>query len=169
MRHLISILLENETGALSRVVGLFSQRGYNIETLTVAPTEDPHMSRITISTVAEDIDLEQIKKQIHKLINVNTVSTLEDGKSEGTLELELIFLKVKANTNVARESMKRLADIFDAKIVDVSSESYTICLSAGRNKINRLLKAVSEQAEILETVRSGIVAISRGPKALGHK
>ncbi len=169
MRHLISILLENETGALSRVVGLFSQRGYNIETLTVAPTEDPHMSRITISTVADDIDLEQIKKQIHKLINVNTVSTLEDGKSEGTLELELIFLKVKANTNVARESMKRLADIFDAKIVDVSSESYTICLSAGRNKINRLLKAVSEQAEILETVRSGIVAISRGPKALGHK
>lgn len=169
MRHLISILLENETGALSRVVGLFSQRGYNIETLTVAPTEDPHMSRITISTVAEDIDLEQIKKQIHKLINVNTVSTLEDGKSEGTLELELIFLKVKANTNVARESMKRLADIFDAKIVDVSSESYTICLSAGRNKINRLLKAVSEQAEILETVRSGVVAISRGPKALGHK
>ena len=150
MRHLISILLENETGALSRVVGLFSQRGYNIETLTVAPTEDPHMSRITISTVADDIDLEQIKKQIHKLINVNTVSTLEDGKSEGTLELELIFLKVKANTNVARESMKRLADIFDAKIVDVSSESYTICLSAGRNKINRLLKAVSEQAEILE-------------------
>ena len=169
MRHLISILLENETGALSRVVGLFSQRGYNIETLTVAPTEDPHMSRITISTVADDIDLEQIKKQIHKLINVNTVSTLEDGKSEGTLELELIFLKVKANTNVARESMKRLADIFDAKIVDVSSESYTICLSAGRNKINRLLKAVSEQAEILETVRSGIVAISRGPTALGHK
>ena len=169
MRHLISILLENETGALSRVVGLFSQRGYNIETLTVAPTEDPHMSRITISTVADDIDLEQIKKQIHKLINVNTVSTLEDGKSEGTLELELIFIKVKANTNVARESMKRLADIFDAKIVDVSSESYTICLSAGRNKINRLLKAVSEQAEILETVRSGIVAISRGPKALGHK
>ena len=169
MRHLISILLENETGALSRVVGLFSQRGYNIETLTVAPTEDPHMSRITISTVADDIDLEKIKKQIHKLINVNTVSTLEDGKSEGTLELELIFLKVKANTNVARESMKRLADIFDAKIVDVSSESYTICLSAGRNKINRLLKAVSEQAEILETVRSGIVAISRGPKALGHK
>mgnify|MGYP001775344877 FL=1 len=169
MRHLISILLENETGALSRVVGLFSQRGYNIETLTVAPTEDPHMSRITISTVADDIDLEQIKKQIHKLINVNTVSTLEDGKSEGTLELELIFLKVKANTNVARESMKRLADIFDAKIVDVSSESYTICLSAGRNKINRLLKAVSEQAEILETVRSGVVAISRGPKALGHK
>ncbi len=150
-------------------MGLFSQRGYNIETLTVAPTEDPHMSRITISTVADDIDLEQIKKQIHKLINVNTVSTLEDGKSEGTLELELIFLKVKANTNVARESMKRLADIFDAKIVDVSSESYTICLSAGRNKINRLLKAVSEQAEILETVRSGIVAISRGPKALGHK
>ena len=169
MRHLISILLENETGALSRVVGLFSQRGYNIETLTVAPTGDPHMSRITISTVADDIDLEQIKKQIHKLINVNTVSTLEDGKSEGTLELELIFLKVKANTNVARESMKRLADIFDAKIVDVSSESYTICLSAGRNKINRLLKAVSEQAEILETVRSGVVAISRGPKALGHK
>lgn len=169
MRHLISILLENETGALSRVVGLFSQRGYNIETLTVAPTENPHMSRMTISTIGDDIDLEQIKKQIHKLINVNTVSTLEDGKAEGTLELELIFLKVKANTNVMRESMKRLADIFDAKIVDVSSESYTICLSAGRNKINRLLKAVSEQAEILETVRSGVVAISRGAKALGHK
>ena len=169
MRHLISILLENETGALSRVVGLFSQRGYNIETLTVAPTENPHMSRMTISTIGDDIDLEQIKKQIHKLINVNTVSTLEDGKAEGTLELELIFIKVKANSNILRDSIKRIADIFDAKIVDVSSESYTVCLSAGRNKINRLLKAVSEQAEILETVRSGVVAISRGPKALGHK
>lgn len=169
MRHLISILLENETGALSRVVGLFSQRGYNIETLTVAPTENPHMSRMTISTVGDDIDLEQIKKQIHKLINVNTVSTLEDGKAEGTLELELIFIKVKANSNILRDSIKRIADIFDAKIVDVSSESYTVCLSAGRNKINRLLKAVSEQAEILETVRSGVVAISRGSKALGHK
>ncbi len=169
MRHLISILLENETGALSRVVGLFSQRGYNIETLTVAPTENPHMSRMTISTIGDDIDLEQIKKQIHKLINVNTVSTLEDGKAEGTLELELIFIKVKANSNILRDSIKRIADIFDAKIVDVSSESYTVCLSAGRNKINRLLKAVSEQAEILETVRSGVVAISRGSKALGHK
>ncbi|MBU3845117.1 MAG: acetolactate synthase small subunit [Candidatus Anaerobiospirillum pullicola] len=169
MRHLISILLENETGALSRVVGLFSQRGYNIETLTVAPTENPHMSRMTISTIGDDIDLEQIKKQIHKLINVNTVSTLEDGKAEGTLELELIFIKVKANSNILRDSIKRIADIFDAKIVDVSSESYTVCLSAGRNKINRLLKAVSEQAEILETVRSGVVAISRGAKALGHK
>lgn len=169
MRHLISILLENETGALSRVVGLFSQRGYNIETLTVAPTEDPHMSRMTISTIGDDIDLEQIKKQIHKLINVNTVSTLEDGKSEGTLELELIFLKIKANTNIIRDNIKRLADIFDARIVDVSAESYTVCLSAGRNKINRLIKTVAEQAEILETVRSGVVAISRGPKALGHK
>ena len=169
MRHLISILLENETGALSRVVGLFSQRGYNIETLTVAPTENQHMSRMTISTIGDDIDLEQIKKQIHKLINVNTVSTLEDGKAEGTLELELIFIKVKANSNILRDSIKRIADIFDAKIVDVSSESYTVCLSAGRNKINRLLKAVSEQAEILETVRSGVVAISRGSKALGHK
>ena len=153
MRHLISILLENETGALSRVVGLFSQRGYNIETLTVAPTENPHMSRITISTVGEDIDLEQIKKQIHKLINVLTVSSLEDGKSEGTIELELIFLKLRATTNVQRDNI----------------ETYTVCLSAGRNKINRLMKACEEQGEILETVRSGIVAISRGPKALGSK
>lgn len=169
MRHLISILLENETGALSRVVGLFSQRGYNIETLTVAPTENPHMSRITISTVGEDIDLEQIKKQIHKLINVLTVSSLEDGKSEGTIELELIFLKLRATTNVQRDNIKRLADIFDARIVDVSAETYTVCLSAGRNKINRLMKACEEQGEILETVRSGIVAISRGPKALGSK
>ena len=161
MRHLISILLENETGALSRVVGLFSQRGYNIETLTVAPTENPHMSRITISTVGEDIDLEQIKKQIHKLINVLTVSSLEDGKSEGTIELELIFLKLRATTNVQRDNIKRLADIFDARIVDVSAETYTVCLSAGRNKINRLMKACEEQGEIL--------AISRGPKALGSK
>lgn len=169
MRHLISILLENETGALSRVVGLFSQRGYNIETITAAPTENPHMSRITISTIGDDMDLEQIKKQIHKLINVHTVSTLEDGKSENTIELELIFLKVKANNNAARDNVKRISDIFDAKIVDVTPEVYTVCLSAGRNKINRLMKAMQEQAEILETVRSGIVAISRGSKALGHK
>lgn len=169
MRHLISILLENETGALSRVVGMFSQRGYNIETITAAPTENPHMSRITISTIGDDVDLEQIKKQIHKLINVHTVSTLEDGKSENTIELELIFLKVKANNNAARENVKRIADIFDAKIVDLTPEVYTVCLSAGRNKINRLMKAMQESAEILETVRSGVVAISRGSKALGHK
>ncbi len=167
MRHLISILLENETGALSRVVGMFSQRGYNIETITAAPTENPHMSRITISTIGDDVDLEQIKKQIHKLINVHTVSTLEDGKSENTIELELIFLKVKANNNAARENVKRIADIFDAKIVDLTPEVYTVCLSAGRNKINRLMKAMQESAEILETVRSGVVAISRGSKALG--
>ena len=169
MRHLISILLENETGALSRVVGMFSQRGYNIETITAAPTENPHMSRITIATIGDDVDLEQIKKQIHKLINVHTVSTLEDGKSENTIELELIFLKVKANNNAARENVKRIADIFDAKIVDLTPEVYTVCLSAGRNKINRLMKAMQESAEILETVRSGVVAISRGSKALGHK
>ena len=168
MRHLISILLENETGALSRVVGLFSQRGYNIETLTVAPTEDQRMSRMTISIQSDDIDMEQIKKQIHKLINVHTVSTLE-ANSEDTLELELIFIKLKAITNPQRETIKRLADIFDARIVDVSSESYTVCLSGGRNKINRLMKTMEEQAEILETIRSGVVAVSRGPKALGHK
>lgn len=169
MRHLISILLENETGALSRVVGLFAQRGYNIESITVAPTESPRMSRMTICTMGDDVDLEQIKKQIHKLINVHTVSSLEDGKSEGSVELELVFIKVKANTNPARDNLKRISDIFDARIVDVSPESYTICLSAGRNKIDRLIKALSEQTEILETVRSGVVAISRGPRALGHK
>lgn len=169
MRHVISILLENETGALSRVVGLFSQRGYNIETITAAPTDVPKMSRITISTIADDVDLEQIKKQIHKLINVTTVSTLAANQTEDTVELELIFLKVKANTNALRDSVKRLSDIFEAKIVDVSPESYTICLSAGRHKINRLIKAVQDQFEILETVRSGTVAISRGAKALGHK
>lgn len=169
MRHLISILLENETGALSRVVGLFAQRGYNIETISATPTENPKMSRMTISTTGDDIDLEQIKKQIHKLINVHTVSTYESGKSEETMELELVFFKVKANTNVLRESVKRISDIFDARIVDVSPESYTVCLSAGHGKVKRLLKALQEQTEILETVGSGIVAISRGPKALGHK
>lgn len=169
MRHIVSILLENETGALSRVVGLFSQRGYNIESITAAPTENPRMSRMTICTTGDDVDLEQIKKQIHKLINVHTVSTLEDGKSENTMELELVFFKVKANTNALRDSVKRISDIFEAKIVDLNNETYTVCLSAGRNKINRLMTALQESAEILETVRSGSVAISRGSKALGHK
>lgn len=169
MRHLISILLENETGALSRVVGLFSQRGYNIETISAAPTENPHMSRMTISTTGDDIDIEQIKKQIHKLVNVHTVSALESGKSEETMELELAFFKVKANTNVLRDNVKRISDIFDARIVDVSSESYTVCLSAGHGKIKRLMNALQDQTEILETVSSGLVAVSRGPKALGHK
>lgn len=169
MRHLISILLENETGALSRVVGLFSQRGYNIETISAAPTENPRMSRMTISTIGDDIDIEQIKKQIHKLVNVHTVSALESGKSEETMELELVFFKVKANTNVLRDNVKRISDIFDARIVDVSSESYTVCLSAGHGKIKRLMNALQDQTEILETVSSGLVAVGRGSKALGHK
>lgn len=169
MRHLISILLENETGALSRVVGLFSQRGYNIETISAAPTENPRMSRITISTIGDDIDIEQIKKQIHKLVNVHTVSALVDGKSEENMVLELVFVKVKANTNAMRDNIKRTADIFDARIVDVSSESYTVCLSAGHPKTRRLLKALQDQTEILEMVSSGLVAISRGSKSLGNR
>ncbi len=161
MRHIISILLENEPGALSRVSGLFSARGYNIESLTVAPTEDATMSRMTIVTSGSDEVIEQITKQLNKLIEVVKVVDLSDGAH---IERELMLVKVRA-AGKDREEMKRMADIFRGRIIDVTDKSYTIELTGEGSKLDAFLQAV-EPGLILETVRTGASGIGRGERVL---
>ncbi len=161
MRHLISILLENEPGALSRVVGLFSARGYNIETLTVAPTEDKSLSRMTISTVGSDDVIEQITKHLNRLIEVVKVVDLVEAPY---LERELMLIKVRA-TGKDREEIKRLADIFRGHIIDVTSKTYTIELTGDAIKLDAFIESL-ETASILETVRTGSSGIARGERVL---
>lgn len=161
MRHIISILLENEAGTLSRVVGLFSARGYNIESLTVAPTEDESLSRVTIVTSGSNEILEQITKQLNKLIDVVKVLDLTEGPH---IEREMMLIKVQA-TGDAREEIKRMADIFRGRIVDVTPQTYTIELTGSGDKLDSFIKALGA-VKILETVRSGVSAISRGDKSL---
>ncbi len=161
MRHIISLLMENEAGALSRVAGLFSARGYNIESLTVAPTEDVTMSRMTIVTRGSDAIIEQIKKQLNKLIEVVTVVDLTDGEH---LERELMLVKVKAMGD-EREELKRMADIFRGRIIDVSDKTYTIELTGTGSKLDSFLNAIDRNL-ILETVRTGSSGIGRGDRIL---
>ena len=161
MRHLISVLLENESGALSRVVGLFSQRGYNIETLTVAPTEDPTLSRMTIVTLGDQRVIEQITKNLNKLVEV---VKLVDLSESAHIERELMLVKVKA-TGAQRAEIKRTTDIFRGQIVDVSSSVYTIQLTGTSDKLDSFIQAIGTAA-ILETVRSGVTGIARGDKVL---
>ena len=161
MRHIISILLENEPGALSRVVGLFSQRNYNIESLTVAPTEDHTLSRLTITTIGDDRKIEQITKHLNKLVDVVKLVDL----SEGThIERELMLIKVRA-TGAQRDEIKRTSDIFRGQIVDVTSSIYTIQLSGTSEKIDGFLAAISN-AVVLEVARTGVTGIARGEKVL---
>ena len=161
MRHIISLLMENEAGALSRVAGLFSARGYNIESLTVAPTEDVTMSRMTIVTHGSDAIIEQIKKQLNKLIEVVAVVDLTDGDH---LERELMLVKVLAQGD-AREELKRMADIFRGRIIDVSDKTYTIELTGTGSKLDSFLEAI-DRSLILETVRTGSSGIGRGERIL---
>jgi acetolactate synthase I/III small subunit len=161
MRHIISILLENEPGALSRVSGLFSARGYNIESLTVAPTEDATLSRMTIVTSGSEEVVEQITKQLNKLIEVVKVVDLSDGAH---IERELMLVKVRA-AGKDREEMKRMADIFRGRIIDVTDKSYTIELTGEGSKLDAFLQAV-EPGLILETVRTGASGIGRGERVL---
>ncbi|MGK2915398.1 MAG: acetolactate synthase small subunit [Porticoccaceae bacterium] len=161
MRRIISILLENEPGALSRVVGLFSQRGYNIDTLTVAPTEDKTLSRLTLTTAGDDLVIEQITKQLNKLIDVVKVIDLTDGAH---IERELMLLKVKA-VGAQREEVKRAVDIFRGQIIDVSPSSFVVQLIGDSGKLDAFIQALGE-VTILEVVRSGISGIARGEKAL---
>lgn len=165
MRHLISILLENETGATSRVVGLFSQRGYNIDSITAAPTEDRSISRITIVTEADDFALERITKQLHKLVDVIKVSSLET-EGAGAIEQEIVFLKVQTLSHEVRGEVSQLAAIFHAEIVDVTPELYVLQLVGTPAEIDRLIAAVGRAAEIMETVRSGVCGIARGEHCL---
>jgi acetolactate synthase I/III small subunit len=161
MRHTISILLENEAGALSRVSGLFSARGYNIESLTVAPTEDPTLSRMTLVTRGSDDIIEQITKQLNKLVDVVKLVDLTEGAH---IEREMLLIKVKAQ-GAAREEMKRLADIFRGHIIDVTDTTYTIELTGAGDKLDAFIQAM-DGSNILETVRSGVSGIARGDKAL---
>ena len=165
MRHVISILIENEAGALSRVVGLFSQRGYNIDSLTVAPTDDETLSRCTILTSGDKSEAEQITKQLHKLVNVIKVSSQQDD-SCGIVEREILFVKVQAVGHTQREEIKTLCDIFKAEIVDITPELYILQFVNTSFEVDRFLKAVAEQAEVVETVRSGVCGIFRGEHSL---
>ena len=161
MRHIISILVENEAGALSRVAGLFSARGYNIETLTVAPTEDASLSRMTIVTKGSDDVIEQITKHLNRLIEVVKVVDLSEGSH---IERELMLVKVRA-TGKEREEMKRTAEIFRGRIIDVTDKSYTIELTGDVAKLDAFIEAI-DRALILETVRTGVSGIGRGERVL---
>jgi acetolactate synthase I/III small subunit len=161
MRHIVSVLLENEPGALSRVVGLFSARGYNIETLTVAPTEDSSLSRMTIVTTGSDDIIEQITKHLNRLIEVVKVVDLTEGEFT---ERELMLIKVRA-TGRERDEMKRMADIFRGRIIDVTERTYTIELTGNTSKIDAFIRAI-DRASILETVRTGSSGIGRGERVL---
>ena len=161
MRRIISVLIENEAGALSRVVGLFAQRSYNIETLTVAPTEDATLSRLTMTTLAGDRQVEQITKQLNKLIEVVKVVDLTEGEH---LERELMLIKLKA-TGDWRAEVKRTADIFRGQIIDVTQSSYTIQLTGTSEKLDAFLRALPETS-VLEVVRSGVSGLARGEKVL---
>lgn len=161
MRHIISILLENEAGALSRVAGLFSARGYNIETLTVAPTEDVSLSRLTIVTSGSDEVIEQITKQLNKLIDVVKVVDLSEAAH---IERELMLIKVRASGK-DREEIKRMADIFRGRIIDVTESNYVIELTGSGSKLDAFIQAVDADL-ILETVRTGVSGIGRGDRIL---
>jgi len=161
MRHIISILMENESGALSRVAGLFSARGYNIESLTVAPTEDESLSRMTLVTTGTDEVIEQITKQLNKLIDVVKLMDMHEGPH---IEREMMLIKVRA-AGPAREEVKRLADIFRGRIIDVSDTVYTIEVTGTSGKLDAFVEAIT-QTDIIEVVRSGVTGIARGERAL---
>ncbi len=160
-RHVISVLLENESGALSRVSGLFSARGYNIESLTVAATHDPTLSRMTIVTIGTDRIVEQIIKQLNKLVDVVRLTDLTE---VAFIEREIMMVKVRA-VDAAREELKRMTDIFRGHILDVTDSSYVIELTGDDYKLSGFLDAIGRD-NIIEAVRSGATGIARGDKSL---
>ena len=161
MRHILSLLVENEAGALSRIAGLFSARAYNIESLTVAPTEDASVSRMTIVTNGSDEIVEQIMKQVNKLVDVIKVMDLSESDH---IERELMLIKVTAHGET-REELKRMVDIFRGRIIDVTDNSYTVEITGDGNKLNAFIKALDPKL-ILEVVRTGVSGIARGDRAI---
>jgi acetolactate synthase-1/3 small subunit len=161
MRHIISLLMENEAGALSRVSGLFSARGYNIESLTVAPTEDPTVSRMTLVTIGSDAIIEQITKHLNKLVEVIKVVDLNETSH---IERELLLAKIVAKDD-ARDEIKSLVDIFRGHIIDVTDSTYTIEMTGSGDKLDAFIETLDEKL-ILEVVRSGVSGIARGDKAI---
>jgi acetolactate synthase-1/3 small subunit len=161
MRRIIAILMENEPGALSRVVGLFSQRGYNIDTLNVAATEDPTLSRLTLTTFGDDQHIEQITKHLNRLVDVVKLVDLTEGAH---IERDMMLIKVRAE-GPNREEIKRTTDIFRGQIVDVGPRVYTIQLAGTTDKLDSFVAAMPE-ADILEVVRSGVAGVARGERVL---
>ncbi len=161
MRHIISVLMENEPGALSRVVGLFSQRNYNIDSLTVAPTEDQSLSRLTLTTVGDEARIEQITKHLNKLIDVVKLVDLTEGAH---IERELMLIKIKAS-GAQRSEVKRIVDIFRGQVVDLSSSVFTVQLAGTGDKLDAFIAALGDNV-VLEVARTGISGISRGEKTL---
>ena len=161
MRRIISVLMENEPGALSRVVGLFSQRGYNIDTLTVAPTDDQTLSRLTVTTHGSDSIIEQITKHLNKLIDVVKVVDLTEGPH---IERELMLVKIKANES-QRADINHCVDVFRGQIVDVNVNTYTLQIVGSSDKLDAFIEAIN-YADILELVRSGVSGLARGEKTL---
>ncbi len=163
MRHIISVLLENESGALSRVAGLFSARGYNIESLTVAPTNDETLSRMTIVTVGDDRKIDQIEKQLNKLVDV---AALQDITVHQHLEREVVLVKVDTNEESAsKEELDRVVDAFNANLIDVSASVFIVEMSGSSDKVDELLKALSNLT-LSEVVRSGSIGLTSGAEAL---
>jgi acetolactate synthase-1/3 small subunit len=161
MRHIISILIENEAGALSRVAGLFSARGYNIESLTVAPTEDSSLSRMTLVTSGTDEIIEQITKQLNKLIDVVKLMDMTEGPH---IEREMMLIKVRAQGE-HRNELKRVSDIFRGRIIDVTDQTYTIEMTGAGEKLDAFVQALEPEL-IIEVVRSGVSGIGRGDRSL---
>ncbi len=161
MRRIISVLLENEAGALSRVVGLFAQRNYNIESLSVAPTEDQTLSRLTLTTYGDKGHSEQIIKQLNKLVEVVKVMDLCEADH---VERELMLIKVRAVGDL-RQEVKRTTDVFRGQIVDVSGETYTVQLVGPGEKLDAFVRAIGE-ASIIEVARSGVSGMGRGERVL---
>ncbi len=161
MRHIISVLLENEPGALSRVANLFSARGYNIDSLTVAPTEDPTLSRMTLVTRGSEDIVEQITKQLHKLVDVVKLLDLTEGRH---IEREMMLIKVRA-VGESRQEVKRLVDIFRGRVLDVTDTTYAIELTGTGDKLDAFIEAI-RGVGIIELARTGVSGIARGEKGL---
>ena len=161
MRHIISVLLENEPGALSRVVGLFSQRNYNIDSLTVAPTEDKSLSRLTLTTSGDEARIEQITKHLNKIVDVVKLVDLTEGDH---IERELMLIKVKA-VGAQRVEVNRTVDIFRGQIVDLTGSVFSIQLTGNSGKLDAFIAALGDRI-VMEVARTGVSGISRGEKTL---
>ena len=159
--HTLSVLVENKPGVLARVAGLFSRRGFNIDSLAVGPTENPEVSRMTIRVGVADLPLEQVTKQLNKLVNVLKIVELDP---EVSVQRELLLIKVRADATV-RSQVLETAQLFRAKVVDVSPEALTIEATGTADKLDALLRML-EPFGIREMVQSGMVAIGRGPRSI---
>ncbi|MFT5276882.1 MAG: acetolactate synthase-1/3 small subunit [Glaciecola sp.] len=163
MRRIISVLMENAPGALSRIVGVFSQRGFNVDSLCVAPTDDESLSRLTIVSQGDDKVIEQITKQVNKLIDVLKVAVLTEGPH---IERELMLIKVATRTELSRAEVKRNVDIFRARILDVNANNYTVEITGTSDKLTAFEDVMSQCADIIESARTGVCGLARGDKAL---